>query len=382
MNGIVFKVIKNRNYSVISNRHFFQKNMSWQAKGMLDAMLSVPDNWHFSIEGLVQMSSNGRASVRATLQELTDLGYIRIEQGRNEKGQITSVYYIYETPIGSASDGDAGDDSTPSNRTENISESTNKTTVSAEFGNRTQCENQTMSENRTGSETMQNSDSESPVSAKCENRTRLETPPVSPRSISRRGFSDAVNRTQSNTETKYINKNNIYTVCSQNRDSIYPSSVSSAEADRMREDFLMTSLKKRIGYEWLADRFPIETLDYILGLMTEIYRTGSRQIRIGGVLRSVKDIRTKLDRLDADQLCYVLNCYKAVTTPIRSLRSYLLTALYNAPISYGEHKRKEEEQAKLAAGNGNAVGSFDTNEFFEAAVRRSFQRSDGGWSAP
>lgn len=364
--------MKNRNYSVISNRHIFQKNMSWQAKGMLDAMLSVPDDWHFSIEGLVQMSSNGRASVRAILQELTDLGYIRIEQGRNDKGQITSVYYIYEIPIEPKSGNEENDDpsqrSAPSGSIEGASGNTKMGPVSAMCENRTWSENLTTSENRTRSKTPRNSVSETSVSTGCENRTRLETS-VSPGSISRCGFSDAENRTQSNTNIKYIN-NNIYTSCAPNEDKIDHPSVS--PCGTKTEEDVLASLKERIGYDRLIDQgYPRQTLELLIDVMLEVYRTDKRQMRCAGLLRSVKDIRERLDQLDSAHVAHVLDCYLSFDGTVERPRPYLRTALFNALVSYNEDHRTKHLSSE---GNSEQLEDVCLSEEDWENIRRAQER--------
>lgn len=52
----VFRVEKNKNYTVISNYHLRDKNLSLKAKGLLSYMLSLPDNWDYSLEGLVKVN--------------------------------------------------------------------------------------------------------------------------------------------------------------------------------------------------------------------------------------------------------------------------------------------------------------------------------------
>lgn len=348
MNSSVFRVVKNQNYTVMSNYHLRDKRLSLKAIGLLSLMLSLPEDWNYSLAGLAAITKDGIAAIRAALNELTECGYIRITQSRSANGRLGAmIYTIYESPL-EAPDSVA--------ETDGKSKNVNPVSPSDQPSVSPSCENRkAVAETETADET------DSPV---CDFPQA-----VSPHTV----LPQAENPTQ-------INKDILNTDLQNTDKSIL--SVSPAGTDSMREDELLTSLKGRIGYDRLTDRFPADTVNYILSLMAEVYRTDRRQIRIGGVLRSVKDIRAQLDRLDADQLCYVLDCYKEVTTPIRSLRAYLLTALYNAPLSFGEHRRKEQEQAELATAKAPAAGSFDTNEFFEAAVRRSFQRSDGGRSAP
>ena len=90
------KVTKNKNFTVIDNGIFKDKQLSWKAKGLLTTMLSLPEDWNFSIAGLTTMSSDGDTVVRNTLKELEDNGYLTREKIR-EKGVIIDwKYTIYE----------------------------------------------------------------------------------------------------------------------------------------------------------------------------------------------------------------------------------------------------------------------------------------------
>lgn len=95
----VFRVHKNENYSVINNSLFKDKDLSYKGKGLLATMLSLPDNWNYSVEGLASLSTDGVDSVRNTIHELEKLGYIVRTQNRTENGKLNGYMYdIYETP--------------------------------------------------------------------------------------------------------------------------------------------------------------------------------------------------------------------------------------------------------------------------------------------
>ena len=70
----VFRVNRTKDYTVMSNHHFKNKNLSLKAKGLLSLMLSLPDDWNYSIKGLVTLSKDGRDSVMAALKELESEG--------------------------------------------------------------------------------------------------------------------------------------------------------------------------------------------------------------------------------------------------------------------------------------------------------------------
>ena len=83
----------------MSNFHFKEKGMSLKAKGLLSLMLSLPDDWNYSISGLVKLSKDGKDSVMSALTELEKFGYLTRLRTINNKGQFSGVeYHIFEEP--------------------------------------------------------------------------------------------------------------------------------------------------------------------------------------------------------------------------------------------------------------------------------------------
>lgn len=95
----VFRVVKNSNYTTLSNYHFKDKRLSWKAKGLLSTMLSLPDDWNYTIEGLSKLSADGIKATNSGLLELERCGYLERKQTRNENGHFgLAEYYVYEQP--------------------------------------------------------------------------------------------------------------------------------------------------------------------------------------------------------------------------------------------------------------------------------------------
>lgn len=93
------RVHKTGNFTVMSNYHFKEKKMSLKAKGLLSLMLSLPDDWNYSVSGLVTLSKDGKDGVMTALAELEKFGYLERERVVNEKGQFSGIEYnIYEEP--------------------------------------------------------------------------------------------------------------------------------------------------------------------------------------------------------------------------------------------------------------------------------------------
>lgn len=96
----VIRVNKTKDYTVMANYHFRDKNLSLKAKGLLSMMLSLPDGWGYSVDGLTKLSADGRDSVMATLKELEKLHYLKRSRVRDEAGKLgESIYDIYEHPL-------------------------------------------------------------------------------------------------------------------------------------------------------------------------------------------------------------------------------------------------------------------------------------------
>ena len=95
----VIRVNKTADYTVMSNAHFKEKEMSLKAKGLLSLMLSLPDTWDYSIAGLVTLSRDGKDSVMNALSELEEFGYLIRSRAVDEKGRFAGYNYdIYEKP--------------------------------------------------------------------------------------------------------------------------------------------------------------------------------------------------------------------------------------------------------------------------------------------
>ena len=94
----VIRVEKTQNYTVMSNHHLRNKDMSLKAKGLMSLMLSLPPQWDYSIGGLVSICKESHTSIRSALKELEQNKYLIRHRINNEKGYFTYEYTIYEIP--------------------------------------------------------------------------------------------------------------------------------------------------------------------------------------------------------------------------------------------------------------------------------------------
>ena len=98
-----FRVNKTSDYTVISNYHLREKGMSLKAKGLLTLMLSLPENWDYSISGLASICAENETAIKTGLNELKKFGYLRISKifPNKKRGnkKIEYVYEIFEKPL-------------------------------------------------------------------------------------------------------------------------------------------------------------------------------------------------------------------------------------------------------------------------------------------
>lgn len=99
----VVRVNKTSNYTIMSNYHFKEREMTLKAKGLLSLMLSLPDTWDYSIAGLVAICKENESAINSTLKELKKFGYLEVHKlmpNETASGRIEYIYDIYEQPHG------------------------------------------------------------------------------------------------------------------------------------------------------------------------------------------------------------------------------------------------------------------------------------------
>ena len=96
----VFRIEKNKNYTVMANYHLRDISLSLKAKGLLSLMLSLPEGWDYTTKGLACICKDGVDSICSTVKELEKAGYVQRRRLRNELGHLTEIEYtILEKPV-------------------------------------------------------------------------------------------------------------------------------------------------------------------------------------------------------------------------------------------------------------------------------------------
>ena len=90
----VMRIIKNNNFSIVSNSIIRDTRLSLKARGLFILMLSLPERWEFSVRGLSKIAGEGLDAIRSGLHELEEQGYLSRQRKRNAEGKLGDMEYI------------------------------------------------------------------------------------------------------------------------------------------------------------------------------------------------------------------------------------------------------------------------------------------------
>ena len=272
----VFRVEKNKGYTVMSNHHLRNKELSLKAKGLLSQMLSLPENWDYTLAGLSFINRESIDAIRTAVWELERAGYITRRQGRDEKGKMTAIEYtIYEQPQPQALDCPILENPTADNPT-----SENPTQLNKEI-----------------------------QKTNLPKKEKLNTDISSTNSIPFHSLNP-----------------------SPLEDAAQPSERKRKEATDAYSVY-EEIIKDNIEYEHFIKHTDIdrERLDEIVSLILETVCTKRKTIRIAGDDYPAELVKAKFMKLNSSHIEFVFDCMKENTTKIRNIKQYLKAVLFNAP---------------------------------------------------
>ena len=280
----VFRIEKTRDYTVMSNHHLRNTDLSLKAKGLLSLMLSLPEDWDYTMKGLAHICKDGIDSISGGIRELEAHGYLIRERIRNENGQLGSIEYtILEQP--------------------KPPEPKQETPIR-----------------------------ENPIQAV----PTLDTPMQGePAQLNTKGSSNQISKKdQSITEPSNPIQSNPQPLTD------FPPAGARMGMDGMgaREAY-RDVIFENIGYEYLIQDSHIdrEQLDEIAELIVDTVCSARKTIRVAGDDYPAEVVKSRFMKLDSSHVQYVMDCMKDNTTYVRNIKKYLLAALYNAPVTIGNY---------------------------------------------
>lgn len=262
-------------FTVMSNRHLQDARLSLKAKGLLSVMLSLPEDWNYSVRGLAAICREGRSAVASALRELEEAGYVARRRVHGPDGRILdTTYAIYETPLEEAAPPRPEDPApaVPAPETP-VPEGLPQSNIQKP---------NTDQQNKNGFFL-------DPIPCQA-------APPPERREGRRKRVSFGASTARDAAEYR----------------------------DLVRE---------AIAYDQLARRYPADraTLDTLTELMVEVLCARRRTTRVAGSDLPHETVRARFMQLDSSHIEYVLDSLRRTTTQVRNVKQYLLAALYNAP---------------------------------------------------
>ena len=263
---------KNKGYTVMSNHHLRNKALSLKAKGLLSQMLSLTEDWDYTLRGLSLINWENIDAIRTAVWELERAGYIKREQVRDAKGKMADmVSTIYEQPV---------------------------------LGNPT-------SDNPTSD----NPASGNPMQLKEIQRTNLP-------------------RKEKNTDgqsTDSIPFPSLTPAPVEDEAAATPPERKGTGKDAAVQIY-REILLENIEYDYLIQDNSIdwEQLDEIVDLMLETVCTSRKTIRIAGDDYPAELVKSKFMKLNSEHIRFVFDCLRENTTKVRNIKQYLRAMLFNA----------------------------------------------------
>lgn len=307
-----FRVEKTTGYTVMSNHHLRNKNLTLKAKGLLSLMLSLPEEWDYTLRGLACICRESVDAVRSGIGELEKEGYIVRGQLRDGGRFAAADYTIYEAPQLAGETGAKADTKPPEN--------THGKTPEEAAPENNGFENVGTS---TFPPLLDFPISVNPIPG---NPTSENPVPENPTSG---------NPTQINKEL--LNKNILI------QDPNHIPSLSQIpggpdeEPDSDREGYSKI-LKKNLCYDRITDPrlFGKSDRDFLEGLYTialEALLSQKKKFVISGNKHSAEYVRKRLLKLEYGHLLYVKECFDNTKSRVVNVKAYLLMALINAPLT-------------------------------------------------
>ena len=292
----VFRVERNTGYTVMSNHHLRNKELSLKAKGLLSQMLSLPEDWDYTLAGLSYINREKIDAIREAVKELEKAGYIKRSRERDDKGRLRGAdYVIYEQP--QPVDEEAAPDK-PQPPISDLPTLDNPMLEKPTLENPMQLNKDILNTHKSITD-LSNTDSIpfhslNPLPYE---QDEAATPPERKR-----------------TEAK--------------TDEAQTHCVPQSVMEIYRE-----IIKDNIDYDILMQdpKMDKDRLDEIVEIMLETVCTARKTIRIAGDDYPAELVKSKFLKLNSSHIEFVLDCMRENTTKIRNIKQYLKAVLFNAP---------------------------------------------------
>ena len=273
----VFRVERNTGYTVMSNHHLRNKELTLKAKGLLSQMLSLPEDWDYTLAGLSHINREKIDAIREAVKELEKAGYIVRSRERDEKGRLRGAdYVIYEQPQPKEPEAATSSEKPPT--------------------------------------------SDLPT---------LENPMQLNKDISSK--EQSITDLSSTHSIPFHSPNPL--PFAQGEAATLPERKRTEAKSNSAVEIYREIIKDNIEYDHLIQNCKIDAdrLNEIVDLMLETVCTARKTIRIAGDDYPAELVKSKFMKLNSSHIEFVLDCMRENTTKVRNIKQYLKAVLFNAP---------------------------------------------------
>lgn len=372
----IFRMIKNKNYTVMSNHHLQNQNLSLKAMGLMSKVLSLPDDWKYSVKGLAAYCRDGYESVRTGLSELEAEGYLVRRQIRNDRGQILCTEYIFrESPDMEIPELERAAIEAPGTEVIEEQEEPGTEVTEEPEGPGTEPLEEKEEAHGTRINTGFLPGSENPIvdkkRAACKEKSMDDRKNSRGRGSPGSDFPITENPSLENPSlgNRHLqNTNKLNT----NKQNIIKSSSRSFRGEEGKEE-AVCRIREQIGYDLLRPKYGQALLDEIVELMAEVSLPGSaaafytvNQKRI-----DQETMRKRLSILGSEHIRTILEGIRN-GPPIRNVRSYLLTSLYQADAALHINAVRNKKAEKK-----NGFHNFHERSYDLSLLEKSLLQAQG-----
>ena len=307
----IVRIPKVNNYTIMSNHHLTDPNLSLKAKGLMSYMLSRPDNWDFTIEGLARQNMEGADAIARIIRELEARGYVVRSRTRNKAGKFTDMEYrILECPQDTAAMETIAVESEPlPDHDEPIPEHP--------IPNSPFPENPVMD--------IPNPDAPFP-----ENAGQINTEPLNTEiPKTEREKTEISNPDPSKTDLSIPTNYAVPTEIDRKIKTINPPDIRK----------LTAQVRLQIGYHEMKESLGQAELDNVVSLIVEVFSSHCRHFTISGRKIPAELVKQRFQELNSLHIEYVFGCMKKAGSDIRNIKQYLLASLFNAPATMDSYYR-------------------------------------------
>lgn len=334
----VIRVSKTKGFSVMSNYHLRDKNLSLKAKGLLSMMLSLPDGWHYTIRGLASICKEGVESISSGIRELEKCGYVRRHQP-NIDGKFQEIeYVIYEMPQdqnASITENNAAGPGEPDPETPSPIPPKQPVGHRSSVSDVSSCQPDTDIASPSSTDTeiayTETPHTENPYTG---NPYTEQPLPESPSPENPNALYNTEKSSTKKAKTEYINHPSINQEVMDRSEKDLLSQLGARKATGEYETYCAI-IKENISFDILCLDHPgeREMLEGIVELLAETICSKSAYVHIAGQELPREIVRSRFLKLDKSHIEYILTSFAKNTVKVRNMKAYLLASLYNAPVT-------------------------------------------------